>query len=155
MFKSIFYFRNIINIMIFELFQSFVEKIYFKYFLVKSYIFIYKDNILSLFTNTKQVKGFINGIKKDMTYKYYTFHFLTYLRSYFDERVDTLHIIKKYNEQEFPIIINKNNKDLTFDKILKIDNKEKKNYDTKNGIYIKFELIDNNNKIICLKKYLI
>ena len=63
--------------------------------------------------------------------------------------------IKQYNEQEFPIIIDKKDKKVTMDKVIKLDYKDCDNYKSTNSIYLKFELTDNCSNTICLKKYLI
>ena len=93
MFKSIFYFRFLdIMINLYNMFQGIIGTIYWKYILLSTTMSIYKDSMISYVTNTKQVNVVKNGQKRDITYKYYIFHFLTYLRSFFDEQVDCLHV---------------------------------------------------------------
>lgn len=142
------------------------EWLFYNFLYFKVYLMKWLSSIYRFFIQTKNVTIYNNGIKHNIFIRYLIIRILNSFiiilknfRNLFDVEVDKIQIIKNYYNGNKTMIIDSikhyNNKITIKDVINYIHKKENiKNDLLGNKIFMKFEL-NNKNKKICLKKYIL
>ena len=145
--------------------------------LVRLYIFIikkittYYTTVMRVFIDTKTVEVITGNTKNpvDVTFRYFTLRvlyylvkilncsstFLEYIKNKVDYNIDAVKIVKSTENGNKSIILHKQDAPLLISDIIDYVDRKGVDKDGINSIFLKFELANDANNLICLKNCLI